>query len=77
MFGQGSLKVPKMDFFIKLIFEVSVCKIEFFIKRGSFFIESAHFHEIHHFLKVKDSKSAMGRQQFQTIYIYIFKELCI
>ena len=27
----------------------------FFIKRGSFFfIKSAHFHEIHHFLKVKD-----------------------
>ena len=24
-----------------------------------------------------DSKSAMGRQQFQTIYIYIFIELCI
>ena len=73
--ARGLLKVPKMDFFIKLIFEVWVfykyAKLSFFIKRGSFFfIKSAHFHEIHHFFKVKDPWLRLINYKIYHIWIF-------
>ena len=55
----GVYILPKNWFFYKSLFGDMIFFInnagQFFIKRGSFFfIKSAHFHEIHHFLKVKD-----------------------
>ena len=46
----------KANIFIQILFSLImtlflVSTIEFFIKRGGFFIKSAHFHEIHHFFE--------------------------
>ena len=48
---QGCIFFPKIEFFINHYLEH---RVFFFIKRGSFYKRSAHLHEIHHFLKVKD-----------------------
>ena len=53
----GVYKSSKNGVFIKLIFEVLIfykdAKLSFLKKKGSFFIKSAHFHEIHHFFEGK------------------------